>query len=490
MIPRPLVKSLDAVVIHKITLALFDALAMATGYYLSFTLRNFLFAGRGGVYQPNLNHTLFLLGLIPLLFLYFRQRYLYRNLAMRRSIEHLELLSKSWMTFYGFFLAAIFFLRVQLFWEHRITMFIFLVLGWFLLFLGRFVITPLILQHSGTYRKSPSRLLCLTPAGEAIRIRDIIARESMAEQEMVGYLSSAEDTALEDAPPRLGSWSDLENVLERENISEAYLRLHPPDWNETVRMIRILNQHGVRLRIAVDQFGALRDRVPMLPEAEFGYIYINDSPLKRAERHLKGALDRLGALVLLILLAPLFAVLAIAIRTESPGPVFFRQKRGGRGGTFDVYKFRTMSQNTEEHHKEAIRRFVQKDHGFLEKEGQRAGFFKLTDTAQVTRTGALLRKTSLDELPQLINVLRGEMSLVGPRPLPMYEVELFQPWQHYRHEVRPGITGFWQVFGRSAVSHEDTILMDLFYIMNWSLALDLRILIRTVFVIMTGKGAL
>jgi exopolysaccharide biosynthesis polyprenyl glycosylphosphotransferase len=489
VIIRSYLKSLDAVVIHKITLALFDVLAMAAGYYLSFTLRNYFFEARGAVYQPNINHALFLLGLIPLLFLYFRQRYLYRNIAMRRSIEHLELLSKSWLTFYGFFLAAIFFLRVQLFWEHRITMFLFLVVGWLLLFMGRFVFTPLILHHSGTYRKNPSRVLCLTSAIEAIRIRDIVARESISEQVVVGYLDGNEAPP-GNAPPRLGAWADLERILERENISEAYLRLDPVDWSETVRMIGVLNRQGIRLRIAVDQFGALRDRVPLLPEAEFGYIYINDSPLNRAERDLKGAIDRLVAIALLILLAPLFAVLAIAIRVESPGPVFFRQKRGGRGGTFDVYKFRTMSQNTEEHHKEAIRRFVQKDHDFLEKEGQRAGFFKLTDTAQVTRTGAFLRKTSLDELPQLINVVRGEMSLVGPRPLPMYEVELFQPWQHYRHEVRPGITGFWQVFGRSAVSHEDTILMDLFYIMNWSLALDLRILIRTVFVIMTGKGAL
>ncbi len=201
--------------------------------------------------------------------------------------------------------------------------------------------------------------------------------------------------------------------------------------------------------------------------------------------------DRFLALIAIIVLSPLFLVLAITIKLESSGPVFFRQKRVGyRGRVFTILKFRTMRENTEEHHREAVRRLVAKDHTYLEQAGNQTGVYKITDTSKVTRTGGLLRKTSLDELPQLVNVLMGEMALVGPRPLPVYEVELFEPWQHIRHEVRPGITGFWQVFGRSSVSHVDTILMDIFYTINWSLALDLRIMIRTMFVLLTGKGAL
>jgi exopolysaccharide biosynthesis polyprenyl glycosylphosphotransferase len=261
--------------------------------------------------------------------------------------------------------------------------------------------------------------------------------------------------------------------------------------NRLVEAIEALVPLGVRLRLAVDQFGALRDKVSFLPEADHGYIFINQSPFQRLESLLKRAFDLTVAAIALAVLSPLFLVVGLLIRLESPGPVFFRQKRAGlHGRTFEVLKFRSMSQNTESHHQEAVQRFVNRDHAFLEQQGEAPGVLKLTDTSKVTRIGKWLRRTSLDELPQLINVLRGEMSLVGPRPLPLYEVDLFQPWQHFRHNVRPGITGYWQVFGRSAVSHVDTILMDIFYIMNWSVALDIRILARTVFVLLTGKGAL
>ena len=483
---------LDAVMFHKLLLAFFDGLGLAAAYLLSFTLRNYFFAWRGGVYQPNINHALFLAGLIPLLILYFRNSFLYRTLAMRRSVEHLERLTTAWIAFYLFFLAAIFFLRIQLFWEHRITMFIFLALGWLFLFLGRFVLAPLCLRRAQNERRKSNRIVCVTSGAEALRIRDIILAEAVSAQEIIGFLDADESTG-EPTPSirRLGMPTDLPSVLERESISEVYIRMAPPNWNLLADMLRSCSERRIRVRIALDQFGALSERVPMLPEAEFGYVFVNNSPLYRLEAAIKAVADRVAAASALLVLMPLFAALALFIRLDSPGPVFFRQRRVGRAGReFTVFKFRTMRDNTEAHHREAVRRLVEKDHAYIQQEANRAGFFKLTDSKQVTPLGRWLRKSGLDELPQLINVVRGDMSLIGPRPLPVYEVALFRPWQHLRHAVRPGITGFWQVFGRSAVSHEDTIRMDLYYILNWSLSLDLRILVRTVFVVLTGKGGL
>lgn len=482
---------LDAVVFHKVLLAGSDVIAVSLGFFLSYTIRNDFFGWRGGIYQPTLKHALFLAGLLVFLFFYFRHRGLYRNRALRNGVEHLALLSSSWLGFYGVFLGLIFFLRIHLFWEHRITMFIFFVLGWLLLVGGRLALVPVALRISRVYKKRPARILCLTSGPEAVRLREALSAEYIHTPHVAGILDHQPDSTASFTPGDHVTDDNLMQMLERESFNEVYLNLHPLDWNQNIRIIRTLSARGIRMRIALDQFGETSKRLPSWPDVDFGYLHINHSLFFDLEQRIKHAIDRAGALCLLVLLTPVLLLIALAIRLESPGPVLFRQNRAGLGGSvFEVLKFRTMKENTESHHREAVRKFVEKDHAFLEDEGQRPGFFKITSSQHVTRIGAFLRKTSLDELPQLINVLRGEMSLVGPRPLPTYEVELFKPWQHYRHEIKPGLTGFWQVYGRSSVSHEDAILMDIFYRLNWSLSLDLRILVRTLFVLMTGKGAL
>jgi exopolysaccharide biosynthesis polyprenyl glycosylphosphotransferase len=195
----------------------------------------------------------------------------------------------------------------------------------------------------------------------------------------------------------------------------------------------------------------------------------------------KHLIDRFIALVLLIILSAAFALIALMIKLTSPGPVVFRQARGGKNGrAFTIYKFRTMVTDAE----------MQRDE--LQRMNQMQGpVFKVTGDPRVTRIGRILRKTSLDELPQLWNVLKGDMSLVGPRPLPMYEVEKFETTaQRRRLSMKPGITCLWQISGRSNItSFERWVALDLEYIDNWSLWLDAKILARTVPVVLFGLGA-
>lgn len=195
----------------------------------------------------------------------------------------------------------------------------------------------------------------------------------------------------------------------------------------------------------------------------------------------KRSLDFVGALLALIVFSPVFIGTAIAIKLSSPGPIFFCQERMGlHGKVFQVWKFRTMVADAA-----TLQTNLEQNN-----EVKDGVMFKMKNDPRITSIGRLLRRTSLDELPQLFNVLLGQMSLVGPRPLPLRDVERFAPWHHIRHQVLPGITGLWQVSGRSNINDfTDAVRLDLYYIDNWSLNLDLDILVDTFRIVLFGKGA-
>jgi lipopolysaccharide/colanic/teichoic acid biosynthesis glycosyltransferase len=205
---------------------------------------------------------------------------------------------------------------------------------------------------------------------------------------------------------------------------------------------------------------------------------------------IKRALDIVGSLTLLVALAPLFALIAAAVKLTSPGPVLFRQVRVGRMmKTFTMLKFRTMAVAADHAiHHDFVTRFIQA--GDRRAPSGKSGMFKITDDPRVTSIGRLLRKTSLDELPQLWNVLCGEMSLVGPRPPIPYEVEHYKSWHRRRVlEAKPGITGLWQVTGRSRTTFDEMVRLDIRYARTCSLSTDLKILLATPRAVVAGKGA-
>jgi exopolysaccharide biosynthesis polyprenyl glycosylphosphotransferase len=225
--------------------------------------------------------------------------------------------------------------------------------------------------------------------------------------------------------------------------------------------------------------------IPVEPEPLRLRVGSCDYP--RWQAALKRTVDIASALLVLTVGAPLLIFLALAVKFSSPGPVFFRQVRLGKDGKpFTFYKFRSM------HHKndDAVHRDFAKDFicGDMSENPDRT-VFKMVRDPRITCIGRFLRRSSLDELPQFFNVLRGEMSLVGPRPPISYEIEHYQDWHKDRLKVKPGLTGLWQVSGRSSVGFDEMVMLDLYYIAHWNLKLDLKIMARTVPVMVKGEGA-
>jgi exopolysaccharide biosynthesis polyprenyl glycosylphosphotransferase len=219
--------------------------------------------------------------------------------------------------------------------------------------------------------------------------------------------------------------------------------------------------------VDVDDLGG----VPLIGVREVGF--------GRGALLVRRAMDVVGASVGLVLGAPLLALIGLAIWLDSPGPILFRQIRVGTGGKlFEIYKFRSMREGAEAE-LEQLRDLNEAD----------GPLFKIQDDPRLTRVGRFLRHTSFDELPQLWNVLRGEMSLVGPRPPLPAEVGRYMEWHKKRLEVRPGMTGLPQVSGRSLLSFDEMVLLDIYYIENWSLWLDFKILLRTIPKVLFGGGA-
>ena len=209
-------------------------------------------------------------------------------------------------------------------------------------------------------------------------------------------------------------------------------------------------------------------------------------------RVIKRALDVLGSALTLILLSPVLLAVAVAIKLSSPGPILFRQTRIGHHGIpFTCFKFRSMfCANDSQIHREYIKRFIagNAENGKSQATGQPV--YKITRDPRVTRVGRFLRRTSLDEFPQLLNVLKGDMALVGPRPPISYEVEDYDIWHRRRLlEVKPGLTGLWQVSGRSRLRFDDMVRLDLEYARAWSLWLDIKILLQTPRAVLSGDGA-
>jgi len=280
--------------------------------------------------------------------------------------------------------------------------------------------------------------------------------------------------------PVLGTTSEITGILKSNVVDEVILAIPRGMIGEVEKVVRACEEEGVKVRLMADLFQVPFKRVTLDELEEVPFLTFDSVAHDEWKLLLKRGIDLVVGVALLIILAPVMAMIALAIRLDSPGPVLFIQRRVGMNKrTFRLIKFRTM-------YRDAEQRQAQFEH-LNEADGP---VFKLRNDPRVTRVGRFLRRTSLDEVTQLLNVVKGDMSLVGPRPLPLRDVNLFDRGvQRKRFSVKPGLTCLWQVSGRSNLPFSEWVRLDLLYIDKWSIALDLKILGRTIPAVLKGTGA-
>lgn len=255
-------------------------------------------------------------------------------------------------------------------------------------------------------------------------------------------------------------------------------------------MMNVGRRRGVEFRIAPSLFNCLPRKTEIDQIGALPMIRLFREPLSSAARIAKRASDIIISSIALLLLSPFWLVIALLIKLDSRGPIFYKQERVGMDGRiFLFYKFRTMRTGADDAtHREFQRKYIAGSPDTNLGDQERPAY-KLKQDSRITRSGGVLRRLSLDELPQLLNVLRGDMSVVGPRPPIPYEVEAYELWHRKRLDMKPGLTGLWQVSGRNRLTFDEMVRIDLFYIENWSLLLDLKIILRTLPVMLRGDDA-
>jgi exopolysaccharide biosynthesis polyprenyl glycosylphosphotransferase len=319
-------------------------------------------------------------------------------------------------------------------------------------------------------------------AGEVGRtvMRTLVAQPDLG-YEIVGFLDDdpAKGTSSIGRFKGLGGLDRLSLLIQDEAIDEVIITL---PWQYHRKIMAIMAQcerENIAARIVPDLFQMTLSRMSVTEMGGIPLIGIKREPISPVALIVKRVVDVAFALCLLIFTAPLMGLIVLVIKLDSPGPVLFRQARVGKAGRpFTLYKFRSMAVGAEEQ-KELLRNLNEAD----------GPLFKIKADPRVTRLGRFLRRLSLDELPQFYNVLRGDMSIIGPRPALAEEVAQYQPWHMRRLEIAPGITGLWQVSGRSELPFDEMALLDIYYVEQWSPALDLKILLRTIPTVLFGDGA-
>jgi exopolysaccharide biosynthesis polyprenyl glycosylphosphotransferase len=327
-------------------------------------------------------------------------------------------------------------------------------------------------------RAGYSRRTLLVGSGRQLdQVAHALADSPHGEIQPVGYVSLTPRPG--NGLRSLGELSKLPEILAEHRVQDVIIA--DPDFpqSEAVELVDVCHRRGVEVHVAPSTMGILTQRAEFVPGQSLPLFTLRPPVFEGVDFAIKRTFDVLGATFLLLVLSPLLAAIALAVKLTSRGPSVYRSARPGMGGApFDCLKFRTMRADAE-HAQEELEQLNELD----------GALFKIRDDPRMTAVGRFLRRFSLDELPQLVNVVRGEMSLVGPRPLPLRDFAKLEEWHKKRYLVLPGITGLWQVSGRAELDFDELVRLDFLYLERWSVALDLVILFKTVPAVLMRRGA-
>ena len=317
-------------------------------------------------------------------------------------------------------------------------------------------------------------------SGEAGRgmIRTLLARPDLGFNPL-GFLD-VDDTLGSRRIPRLGRWEDLEEIIiANPDLHSVFIALPADRSSEILQMTRICQIHRVRAQIVPDLLQLSLGQVEITNMGGVPVLSVKEQQISRIGRFLKRLMDLTIVFIFAIPGLPLGLLIALAIKLEDGGPIFYEATRMGQNSEmFGMYKFRSMVTDADKLREK-----------MWEQNEAEGAIFKIKDDPRVTRVGKIIRQMSLDELPQFINIFLGQMSFVGPRPPIQDEVEQYDKWHYRRFGIKGGLTGLWQVSGRADLTFDEAVLLDIYYIENWSLALDIRIILQTIPYVLLRRGA-
>jgi exopolysaccharide biosynthesis polyprenyl glycosylphosphotransferase len=331
------------------------------------------------------------------------------------------------------------------------------------------IVTGELLRRAGVHR----RAVLVGPAAEVESLRDKLgSQRSGIEYDFLGVVT--EEAGV---PDRLGGYADMPQIA-ASDVDEVLVAGDVRDA-QLLEIVEAAHRAGVQVRVAPSVTELLIQRAEYVPGQGTPLFEFRPPVFAGTDWVVKRAFDYVVSIGVMVLLAPVWVAIALAVKLSSRGPVIYRDQRiGVNERSFEMFKFRTM--------------YADADARIAELEGSNeadGALFKIRQDPRVTPVGRVLRRFSLDELPQLLNVLRGEMSLVGPRPLPLRDYKLLDAWHRKRYFVLPGVTGLWQISGRSNLGFDDLVRLDFYYIENWSVWMDVSILVKTIPAVVAGRGA-